>query len=124
MRGQLHPFEPVRLDIVGKHAARCVDRDEQIEPLAFHLLKRVTPAWLGERDESKSESEHLQTESQETARTIHRGGKLRQQARRNELLQTLRAALFRAEEERNQHRDHKQSPKPFWRAESHTSDDY
>ena len=49
-------LEPVRLHVVGKHAARSIDREKEIEPFALHILKRVTPARLGQSDDGQGEA--------------------------------------------------------------------
>src|SRR4029453_5245274 len=102
--GELDAIESVWLDVIGKHAARRVHGDQQIEALAFYIFKRVAPARLRRTDNGQSKTEQLQRKSQYPARAIHRSGELRQQPRRNEVLQSLEPALLRANEQRNQKR--------------------
>src|SRR5205823_9569588 len=78
---KLYAFEPVRLNVVRKHAARCVHGDQQIEAFTFHILKRVTPSRLRETHNGESKSEQLQAKSYHAPRAIDRPRKLRQQAR-------------------------------------------
>src|SRR5262249_12340436 len=51
--GKLDALEPVRLDVIGKHAARCVHSDQQVEPFTLYILKSVTPSRLSETDNSQ-----------------------------------------------------------------------
>ena len=119
MCGEFDAFEPVWLHVIGKHAARGINCDQQIETFAFHILKCVAPPRLRETHNGKPKSEKLQHESKHAPRTIYRSSKLRKQLCRNEFTQPLCAAMLGANEQRNQHRNQQESPKPFWRAETH-----
>ena len=79
LANKLNAFEPVRLDVIGKHAARSIDRDEQVEAFPFHILKRITPARLRETDKGQGKTEQLQSESHHASRAIYRSRELRQQ---------------------------------------------
>ena len=118
-RREFDALESIGLDIVGKHAARSIDREKEIEAFALHILKFITPARLGETNDGQGEAEKKKSKAQNTPKTIHCSGEPREQARGREFLQTLGTPTFRVDEERNQDRDQKQSPKPLWRAETH-----
>src|SRR5438552_5080736 len=54
---QLDALQPVWLDVIGKHAARCVHCDQQIEPFALYVLERIAPARLRETDNGQGKPE-------------------------------------------------------------------
>ncbi len=85
----------------------------------MHVLKRVTPARLGETDDRQGEAKKEKAEAQNTAEMIHRSRELWQQARGSEFLQTLRATPSRPGKEHDENRDQEQSQKPLWRAKTH-----
>ena len=60
---ELDAIEPVRLDVVGKHAARGIHGNQQIETLAFYVFERVTPARLRQTDKGQSKTQQLQSKS-------------------------------------------------------------
>ncbi len=77
LRREFDTLQSVRRHVVGKHAARRVHRDEQIETFALYILERVTPARLSQADDRADEAEQLQTETQGAAKSIHRPRELR-----------------------------------------------
>ena len=55
---QLGARQPVRLHVGGEHAARGVERDDQVDPLAPHLLPAKTPHRSREREHEERRGRH------------------------------------------------------------------
>ena len=104
LRGQFDPLEAIRLHVVREHAARDIDREEQVESLAFHLVVGVAPARARQTNDDQGEDEEEQDETENPPAAIHRPGQLRQQARGDKQLQLFRPALLGAREEERQRR--------------------
>ena len=61
--GQLDALEAIRLHIIGKHAARDVDREEEIEPFAFYFIKGIAPARPRQTNDDEGEDEKEEDET-------------------------------------------------------------
>ena len=112
LRREFDPLETIRLHVVREHAARNVDREEQVESLAFHLVVGVAPARSRQANEDEAEDEKEKDEAKDAPAAIDRPGQLRQQTRGDKFLQLFCAELLGAGEEKAQQRQHEQGPKP------------
>ena len=66
--GELDALEAIRLHIIGKHAARDIDREEQIEPFAFYFIVGITPARPRQTNDDEREDEKEENETHDAPR--------------------------------------------------------
>ena len=91
LRGQLHALETVRRHIVRQHAARGVDRQDQVESLCALRLRRCNPSAVG-RERSSPDASPRRTSANRILRrrrsTVR--ARLWQQSLRNKFAQPQR----------------------------------
>ncbi len=78
------PGQPVGLHVLGQHALRGVDREEDIDAPLLRLLPEITGLGPGQRDEEAGQAEEEEESFDRAARGRNRGGQLFQKMARGE----------------------------------------
>ena len=112
LREKFRPREAVGSDVGRQHAARGINRHDDVAALLFHLLLGKTVAGLGERDEGEREDGQHEERTEDPASHADRSCELAEQPWGYHLCHKRASSLLRPCVEERKQRQYQKPPKP------------